>query len=288
MNLFGLWNSHNSMRRLRYRYTKTMFQRWVSCVSWNREARSTSGWRPVKISTPPKTVNRCDPSAPCSWRRSTDAVSIYRSYWHCAPSRCDRVSGSTRPRHCAGSDFQCCAWCWGCDCAEANLPNAYYDGRRPGGRGPTRAGTGETMHVVLSRSASVSVRLLRRGCQRTEPLVFGHDLLGRAEGDDLSVMQAEGSVAGIPDQFEIVGDQEDRHPLRLEGLHAFLTLFLEDGIPHREKLIDQEQVRLDIGGDREPEASGHPNRIVHQRNINELLKLCEPNDAVKSLFELFL
>ena len=81
----------------------------------------------------------------------------------------------------------------------------------------------------------------------------------------------------------VVGDEEDRAALLLErGNHAE-ALPLEALVTDREHLVEQEQVRLEERGDREPEPHRHPGRVRAHRPVDRVLDLRERDDLVEPL-----
>src|SRR3712207_7731041 len=74
-----------------------------------------------------------------------------------------------------------------------------------------------------------------------------------------------------------------RRPPR-STLFPYTTLFrsLEGGVAHREHLVDEQQVGVDVDHDGEGEADLHPRRVVLQREVLELLELDRKSTRLNS------
>ena len=59
-----------------------------------------------------------------------------------------------------------------------------------------------------------------------------------------------------------------------------------DGVAHREHLVDEQHVGVDLDRDREAEPDAHPRRVVLQLQVDELLELGERDDLVEALVRL--
>ena len=70
-------------------------------------------------------------------------------------------------------------------------------------------------------------------------------------------------------------------PLRSNAGHAVDALLLEKIVADAEDLVHDEQIRLDVCGDREAEPCVHPGRVSLHGRINELAQSAEINDFVE-------
>jgi hypothetical protein len=62
-----------------------------------------------------------------------------------------------------------------------------------------------------------------------------------------------------------VGDKDEGSAIVDETLSATKALALKQGIPDREDFIDEQKVRIDVGGDREPQTHIHAGRVPFDR-----------------------
>ena len=70
-------------------------------------------------------------------------------------------------------------------------------------------------------------------------------------------------------------------PSRWNALDAVEALALERLVADREHLVDEEDVGVDVDGDREPEPHVHARRVVLHLLVDELLELGEVDDLVE-------
>ena len=80
----------------------------------------------------------------------------------------------------------------------------------------------------------------------------------------------------------VVADEEDRAPSRRRPRRILPeALPLELGVADRQHLVDEQDLRLEVGGDREGEPHVHPARVALDRRVDELLDLGELDDLVE-------
>ena len=84
----------------------------------------------------------------------------------------------------------------------------------------------------------------------------------------------------------VVGDEDDRPASLLELGDPGEALPLERLVADGEHLIEQENVGVEEGGDREAKAHVHPRRVRADRPVDGLLELRESDDLVEALLEL--
>ena len=63
--------------------------------------------------------------------------------------------------------------------------------------------------------------------------------------------------------------------------HFPQALFLEGGIAHRQHFVDQQDLRLQVGGDGKGQAHLHPGAVMLEGGIDELLDLGKGHDFVE-------
>ena len=97
-------------------------------------------------------------------------------------------------------------------------------------------------------------------------------LAGLGDVDQVAVVEHRGPVAHLADQVGGVGDEEDRAALALELLDPVDALALERLVADRQHLVDEQDVGLDVDGDREAEPGVHARRVVLDLVVDELAR----------------
>ena len=82
-----------------------------------------------------------------------------------------------------------------------------------------------------------------------------------------------------------MADEHDRPVLGAELAHLLERLALEARVADRQRLVDQQDVRVHVHGDREPEPPVHARRVRVHRHVHEVLELGELHDLVVLLLE---
>src|SRR6516164_6518473 len=90
-----------------------------------------------------------------------------------------------------------------------------------------------------------------------------------------AAIEKDGVVADANQLIDAVADDEDTLTATLEFTDAVEGFELEARIPHRQRLVDDQDVRVDAGGDTECEASLHAARIGPERLVDEFLEFAE-------------
>ena len=139
-------------------------------------------------------------------------------------------------------------------------------------------------------------RLGRRGiltCQQPCVLAAGHmgevridDAFGVSVAGELSVAQPGDVVAHLLDEPEAVGDEHDGLPPAAELGDLVQALAREGFVAHRENLVDQKDVGLDVDRHGEAEAHIHAGGVGLDGSVDELLELGERHDLVETLVDL--
>ena len=80
----------------------------------------------------------------------------------------------------------------------------------------------------------------------------------------------------------------NRHRSALLGdiVHLSQALLLEGGVADRQHLVDQQDLRLEVGGDGERQPQVHAARVVLHRRVEEPLDLGEGDDLVELALDL--
>ena len=135
-------------------------------------------------------------------------------------------------------------------------------------------------------SPAPAIRLIRTP-PSLEPLVDDRDVPGQHRSDvaqllDLAVEEQEAARAhGLHDE-EVVRHEEQRPPLGDELGHPLDALRLEPGVAHGQRLVHDEDVRVQERGDREPKPELHPGRVELDGRVDRVLELGELDDLVEA------
>src|SRR6266536_1108719 len=105
---------------------------------------------------------------------------------------------------------------------------------------------------------------------------------GRAVGGDPSAVEPDRAVTALRDQTQIVRDQEERLAGALELRELLERPAGERLVADGQDLVDEQHVRIAVGGDREPEPNGHAGRVRLDRRVQKLLEFREPDDLVEA------
>ena len=88
-------------------------------------------------------------------------------------------------------------------------------------------------------------------------------------GDDLTLLEHEDAVAEALDRRQVVRDEHDRAPLDRGLAHLLQGASLEVHVPDGEHLVDDEDLGIEVGGDREGQAHEHAARVALHRRVDE-------------------
>ena len=146
-------------------------------------------------------------------------------------------------------------------------------GHEPGALQPRLARAG-TRSAVLER---------RRTIVGKRPAVARDRLVHRAVERERPVAQERRAVAQPLDRGRVVRDEEDRAAPLLEGGDHAEALPLEALVADREDLVEEQHVRLEERGDREPEPHRHAGRVRADGAVDRVLELGEGDDLVEAL-----
>ena len=94
-------------------------------------------------------------------------------------------------------------------------------------------------------------------------------------------LQHEHPVAHRAHRGGRVADVEDRGAVAADLLHLGHALLLERPVPHREHLVGEEHVGIDVDGDREAQPRVHARGVVRDRRVHELADVGELDDGVE-------
>ena len=83
------------------------------------------------------------------------------------------------------------------------------------------------------------------------------------------------------DRAHVVADEDDGAALSCHVLHLAQALLLELGVAHRQHLIHEQNLRLQVRRHRESQADLHAAGVALDRGIDELLDTREVHDLVE-------
>ena len=106
----------------------------------------------------------------------------------------------------------------------------------------------------------------------------------RAEAvlDDEPLLEPDRAIAELCDRLHVVRYEQHRPARRAELLHPAEAAPLELGVADREHLVDEEDLRLEMRGDREREPDVHAARVALHRRVDEPLDPGELDDVVEA------
>ncbi len=90
-----------------------------------------------------------------------------------------------------------------------------------------------------------------------------------------------------PDGVHGVADHDDGGATMLQFAHAVEALELEGDVAHGQHFVEQQDLGLDMDGDREAQPHVHARRVELHRRIDEVAYLGELDDLVEALGDLF-
>ena len=111
--------------------------------------------------------------------------------------------------------------------------------------------------------------------------ILADHLPGGPAGVQSTAVEPHRLVAEPLDATEVVGDEHDRLPARLELLDLADAAMLERFVADGQHLIDQQDVRVDGDRDREPKPHVHARRIGLDGVVDEGLEAGERHDLVE-------
>src|SRR5690242_892673 len=84
-----------------------------------------------------------------------------------------------------------------------------------------------------------------------------------------------------------MADEKDSAALSLDFSHATEAFLLEMEVPNRQHLVDDQDFRLEVRGDREGQPHIHARRITLHRGIDEAIEFGETDNLVELARDLF-
>ena len=116
--------------------------------------------------------------------------------------------------------------------------------------------------------------------------VVGNHLSRPAITNDLPAVDPDRAIAELSDRREGVGDEEHGSPRVAELLHTSETAPLKFSVADGEHLVDEQDLRLEVGRHGEGEADVHAARIALHRRVDEPLDAGELDDLVEAPLDL--
>ena len=116
--------------------------------------------------------------------------------------------------------------------------------------------------------------------------VVGDHLRRLAVADDVTAVDPDRAVAELRDRGQGVGYENHGPTGVAELLHAPEAASLELGIAHRQHLVHEHDLWLEVRGDGECQTHVHAARVALYRRVDELLDPGELDDLVETLLDL--
>ena len=137
-----------------------------------------------------------------------------------------------------------------------------------------------------SGSGSPSLGRMLAVALQEKRLVFVHDVERRAVAHHACRDRARACGGRSRDVVERVRAEEDRLPLLLELADLVDALLLKVAVADRQRLVDDEDVGIDVDGDRERQPHVHAGRVRLHRPVEERAELGELQDRRQPLLHL--
>ena len=178
---------------------------------------------------------------------------------------------------------------------EARMSPVHLEDETPGTAGRERA---HLTVLVFARDGDPGERVLAPAVAilaREE--ILRHDVLERLQISadrpvdrridfDLAVMEEDAAAAERLYDRHVVADEEDGPALARDPAHLPETLLLECEVPDGEHLVDEQDLRLQMRGDREREPDLHTARVALDRRVEEVVDLGKRDDLVEAALDL--
>ena len=160
---------------------------------------------------------------------------------------------------------------WNGDRGERQAPRLVH---HPGGDDDLREVVGARGRVAQIECAGHSL-----GDRHQVPV----DHLGRrAFGHQPAALEQQRAIAERRHRAHVVADEDDRAAVALRNLaHLAEALLLEVGVADRQHLVDDQDLRLQVRGDREGQPNVHAAAVALDRRVEEALDLGERDDLVE-------
>ncbi len=121
---------------------------------------------------------------------------------------------------------------------------------------------------------------------REQGRVVAQGVVGLSVEGDLAAVEQHRAVAHSLDGGRGVRDEDGRPAFPLERHDPVHALALERLVADREDLVEQQDVGVEVHGEREPEAHVHPRRVRAHGQVDEALELGELDDVVERVADL--
>ena len=96
-----------------------------------------------------------------------------------------------------------------------------------------------------------------------------------------AVVDDDRAGAELEDRRQVVRDEHQRDAARDQLAHPLDALVLERGVADAQHLVDEQDVGIEVGGDREAEPRVHAGRVALDLGVDELADAGELDDLVE-------
>src|SRR5690348_2518336 len=111
-------------------------------------------------------------------------------------------------------------------------------------------------------------------------LVARDDVLRPPVFQQFTLIDQQHAIAKFADHLHVVGNHNHGLPAFTKAADALVAFLAESGIAHRQNLVNQQDIRVNLGGHGESQSHVHAGRILFDRGINEFANLREVYDAL--------
>ncbi len=118
------------------------------------------------------------------------------------------------------------------------------------------------------------------------PKIGVDDGVGFAQHGDTPAFKEDHAIAQVLDRRHTVADEHHRAPLPGDIAHFAHAFAAELRVPDRQHFIDQQHLRVEVGGDGKGQPHLHPAGIALDRCIDKALHTGKFDDFVEAAFDL--
>ena len=120
------------------------------------------------------------------------------------------------------------------------------------------------------------------------PQVDTRDVVDLAIRDERPVLEEQAATAQCSNERHGVADEKHGPAFRSHVSHLPEALLLECNVADGQHLVDNQDLGLEVRGDREAEADFHPARVALHRRVEEAFDVGEGDDLVEAAVDLVL
>ena len=135
----------------------------------------------------------------------------------------------------------------------------------------------------VRRTPGQGIRMLRAG---HGPKIVLDDVRGRPVTLDAAIFQAKDAATNLADARHIVADENHGPPMVRHFLHFPQALLLKAAVSHRQDFVDDQNIRLEVGGHGESQPHIHARGEAFDRGVQEHFRFGKADDFVEFALDL--